>query len=335
MSWRQELDELQEQRRDGAVRPSSWSEIADQAEAQKQAGMLVHALGLTADQLRASRLHTLDADVRDALVELSEKFDGADRLDILAEYDTEAALTALHHNTRGTLMELEVEQLFDHGDLELPDGAVTFDAAGRSEPRVDGWFMDADGDIVQEMQIKASDDAAIILRHLREHPEVPHVYTTTEAADAAARHDLPDITDTGITNEALRETVEGELSAAAAGEVLLANVPLLTLGIAAAELARNLHRGMPLDEARRIASRRTGVALSYASIAWLIAAFTQIETLRFGVIVAGEGSRWVIRRLSQELEPSLVHIREQRRVLESLATPGGTASGVPPAAAPA
>lgn len=318
MSWHERLDELHSERASSAESPPAWSDVARRAHAQKQAGMLVHALGLTGDQLRAMQLHQLDGDVQDALVEIAERFDGADRLDVLSEHDTEAALQGLHNEVRGTLMELEVEQLFEDGALELPDGATGFEAAERTEPGVDGWFVDGDGEVLEGMQIKASDDAAIILRHLREHPDVPEVYTTTEAADAAARHDLPDVTDTGILNEELRDTVAGELSAVTAGEWLLANVPVLTLGIAAVGLARNLHQGMPLEDARKIASKRAGVAISYAGIAWMLAAFTQIESLRLGVVLTGEGSRWVVRRISGELEPSIAHVQQQRAVLGSL-----------------
>jgi len=327
MSWKAGLAALHCERTSAPEPVPDWQELAGRAVAQKQAAGLAQALGLTADQLRASRLHTLDPDLREALVALSERFDGVNRLDVLAQYDTEAALTGLRSATRGTLMELEVEQLFDDGAMEMPDGAEVFDAAGRNEPAVDGWFLDGDGDVVEQMQIKASDDAEIILRHLREHPDVPEVFTTTEAAEAAARHGLADIHDTGITNEALRETVDGGLSAASAGDVLMANVPLITLAVAAAELARNLHRGMPMDEARRIASRRTGVALSYASVAWLLAAFTQIETLRLGVVLVSEGSRLVVGRLSRELEPSISLVRDQQRVLGSLAEAAAPGSG--------
>lgn len=327
MTWRDDLQRLHGERANQAEPPSSWPEVTGRATAQKQAAGLVQALGLTADQLRASRLHTLDPDLREALLELSQRFDGVNRLDVLAQYDTEAALTGLRSATRGTLMELEVEQLLDDGAIELPDGAKAFEAADRNEPAVDGWFLDGDGDVIDEMQIKASEDAAIILRHLRGHPEVPEVYTTTEAAEAAAQRGLPDIHDTGVTNESLRETVDGGLSAASAGEVLMANVPLITLALAAAELARNLHRGMSLDEAGQIASSRTGVALSYASLAWMLAVFTQIESLRLGVVLVGEGSRWVVGRLARELEPSITHVHEQRRVLHSLAVASGPGAG--------
>lgn len=160
--------------------------------------------------------------------------------------------------------------------------------------------------------------AALILRHLRTHPEVPDVYTTTEAAEAAARHELPGVVDTGISNSELADLVGDELSPASAGEILEANVPALTLVVAGLELARNLRKGMSWEEAGRIASRRTGVALTYASLAWLAAWVSGVEGVRFGVIAVGEGSRYVVHRLSRELEPSIAHVREQQQALASL-----------------
>ena len=318
MSDRQVLRELHQQRVDTQASAETWEGLNAKAQAQKQGAMLVHSLGLTADQLRAAQLHRLDPMVAEALVELSEKFEGVNRLEILSQYDSEAALAGLRSTTRGTLMELEVESLIDSGEIDLPEGAVSFEAAGRNEPAADGWFLDDDGEIIQQMQIKASDDAAIILRHLREHPDVPDVYTTSEAADAAARRGLESVTDTGIENVELTELVDGGLSAAGAGEWLTANVPLITLGLAAAEMARNLHKGMELAEAREVASQRVGVALSYSALAWMVAAFSGIEAARFGVVLTGEGSRWVVRRMGDELEPSIMRLQEQRAVLTSL-----------------
>ena len=202
MSYREALDELHGQRSPAPTKAVDWSAIATRAQAHKQAGMLVHGLGLTADQLRAAQLHALDPEIREALLELSERFDGLSRPEVLELYDSEAALIGLHHATRGTLMEQQVEQLFEGGAIELPEGSVAFEAAGRGEPGVDGWFLDAEGDIVQEMQIKASSEAEIILSHLRQNPDVTHVYTTMEAAEAAAERGLADVVDTGVVNSA-------------------------------------------------------------------------------------------------------------------------------------
>ena len=318
MRNRQQLRELHERHVPDGTAVDGWEELTARARAQKQGAMLVHSLGLTGDQLRAGQLHELDPTVAEALAELSERFDGVNRLDILAQYDREAALSGLHHATRGTVMELEVEKLIGDGDIELPEGATSFEPADRVEPGADGWFLDDDGDVVKQMQIKASDDAAIILRHLREHPDVPDVYTTSEAADAAARRGLHGVTDTGIDNSELVELVEGELSAVGAGEWLTANVPLITLGLATAELARNLHKGMELAEAREVASRRAGVALSYSALAWMVAAFSGVEAARLGVVLTGEGGRWLVRRMTHELEPSIMRVQEQRVVLSAL-----------------
>lgn len=319
MSYRETLNELHAHRTVSHATLPDWDDLAARARAHRQAGMLVHALGLTADQLRAAQLHRLDPQVREALEELSERFGGLNRPEVLANYDTEAALEGLRHATRGTVMEHQVEQLFEAGEIELPDGAVRFEPAERMEPGVDGWFVDADGDVVQEMQIKASSEAAIILEHLRRYPEVTDVYSTTEAAQASARAGLGDVVDTGVANADLVDLVESDLSPTDAGDALLANVPVVTLGLATAEYVRNLHRGVPHDEARRIASGRTGVALTYSAIAWMVASFSGIEVARFGVVAVGEGSRWVVRRLEHELEPSLERLHQQRKVLESLA----------------
>jgi hypothetical protein len=214
-------------------------------------------------------------------------------------------------------MELEVEALFESGDLDLPTGAVTFEAASRTEPGLDGWFLDENGDVVQTMQIKASGNAQIILRHLQEHPDIPDVYTTAEAAEAAASSGI-EVVDTGIENQELLELISDELSATGAGDWLLANVPLIVLAIAALSYARNVRRGMDPVEARRLASARIGVALAYSALAWLIATFSGIEAARFMVVLSGEGSRWVVVRLGHELEPSILHVRDLRKVLASL-----------------
>lgn len=318
MSYAETLSELHSRRARASTETADWDQLASKARAHKQAGMLVHALGLTADQLRASQLHRLDPQVRKALEELSGKFDGLNRPRVLELYDTDAALNGLRHETRGTVMEHQVEQLIEAGEIELPEGAVSYEAAERMEPGVDGWFLDAQGAVVQDMQIKASSEAEIILRHLQRYPDVTDVYTTSEAAEAAAGAGLSDVVDTGIKNRDLVDLVEGDLSPADAGDFLLANVPLVTLGIATAEYVRNLQRGVPHEEAIDIASGRTGVALTYSAIAWMVAFFSGIEAARFGVLAVGEGGRWIVRRLDSELEPSIAHVREQRQVLLNL-----------------
>ena len=321
MSYREALHELHASQPSSQAVSADWDDLASKARAHRQAGMLVHGLGLTADQLRASQLHRLDPQVREALEELSERFGGLNRPEVLEHYDSEAALEGLRHATRGTVMEHQVEQLFEDGEIELPEGAFGFMPAERIEPGVDGWFVDAEGAVVQEMQIKASSEATIILEHLQRHPDVTAVYSTTEAAEAAAQAGIPDVIDTGIANADLVDLVEGELTAAAAGDILLANIPVITLGIATAEYVKNLHQGVPHEEAIRIASGRTGVALTYSAIAWMVASFSGIEVARFGIIAVGEGSRWVVRRLEHELEPSIERLQAQRKVLESLARP--------------
>jgi len=124
-----------------------------------------------------------------------EAASNADIIDYFAEID-ESSMVGHVSNIKGILFEkLYVEQLAEQG-IE----ASIFEAT--NHPVVDVAIYD-DGEVVNELQLKATDSVSYINDTIEKHPDVG-IVATSEVAD---RIDSPMVIDSGIEDAALEEAV--------------------------------------------------------------------------------------------------------------------------------
>ncbi len=213
--WRSELDRLHlkatETRRKRV--DEGWSDAVRRARSIARSALVVDLLGLSIDEIHDASLGSLRSDIPDDVRQ------ALDRVGFDADIDPAAvaayprrSLEGLVNAVKGALFEQQVINGVGGGrlgEVVLPDG-VTARLADFTEPGVDVELVDPDGDVVDVVQLKASDNADIIARHLQQYPEISHVWTTHEAAARAAGRGI-EVLDTGISDTALSEHVRDAL----------------------------------------------------------------------------------------------------------------------------
>ena len=106
-------------------------------------------------------------------------------------------------NIKGILFEEEVVNALNEQGIT----AELFDET--NHPATDIAIFDSDGDIVAEVQLKATDSVDYILSTLEDHPDVP-IVATHEVAQHLDDNDM--VIDSGIDNEALTDAVTSTLT---------------------------------------------------------------------------------------------------------------------------
>lgn len=99
---------------------------------------------------------------------------------------------------QGAMLELRVAVLMGSGAIGFPNGAAGYQLAGRTEPAVDVWFLDSDGEPFLPFLIKVSRNTDPVSRHLAENRDVDLVLANTEAADLAGQLGYQTVEDTVI-----------------------------------------------------------------------------------------------------------------------------------------
>ena len=247
-----------------------------------------------------------------------------ERLDLLDKYDPqtlsgtllrvdEARASGLISNWKGTLFEQEVVHLVDGMDLTLQEGEHSLRLA--ESARQPGWDAEVvvDGQVVDLVQMKATDRAQGIAEHLERYPEVPTVITTTEGAEAAGRRGLP-VVDSGISNDNLEETLAPVVEAIDPVSAVHEFVPGIGLAVAVTAAAVRLQRG---DDLAVVARWLTGESLVMTG-AHVVGLAAEVTT---GVVVArpvaAVSTRLLIRR-AQTQSAARERSAELRRRVERL-----------------
>lgn len=310
--WRDRLEALASRaaaRRAAAGGPApTWEEVRRRARNLSGAALALQ-LATAADEVLDASLNALPPDVAAAAKRV-----GVD-LGVLDHYPPEA-LRGLVSTLTGALFELEVARATDAGVLELPDGVEHLRLGSFDTPGWDAELLDAHGRVVDHIQLKASDDAGVVVSHLLAHPDVPRVWTTAEAAADAHRIGLA-VTDTGIANEQLRDRVTAAVEDATTvtwGELVDEIIPQVTLVVLAAVGILRVARGEPVREVALWVRDRAVSRTVTSAVAGLAAAVTGTDAARVPVVVA---ARLVDRALA-DLGRSAATVRGLRRVVTSL-----------------
>lgn len=123
----------------------------------------------------------------------------SDIVDYFSSIDAES-IGGHVNNIKGILFELEYTEQLDAQGIDANIFSET------NHPITDIYIME-DGEVINEMQLKATDSVSYIEETLQEHPDVEIVATSEVAAEVNS--DM--VIDSGIENSVLEDTVFDEL----------------------------------------------------------------------------------------------------------------------------
>lgn len=224
----------------------------------------------------------------------------ADRLAAMPSESIQRIMNAV----QGALFELRVAEMIDQGEIPLPEGATAWEPAGFGEAGVDGRFVDADGGTVSWVQIKAARGPEAVTSHLERYPEVDTVLATTEAVPLAGS---TGVYDTGVSVHDLLPGSSDEFVDVFATSLLegvgelIDDVPVLALGLIAAEVTATIARGGDVEAALGRARERVGRVVTWSALGSAVAHLSGLEPARHLVTVGGQAAAgWVSRAAADQ-----------------------------------
>lgn len=202
------------------------------------------------------------------------------------------ALTAL----RGAVGEQWVLDGLNSGDLSGPAGTTTAQLLGFTEPGSDLAFTDADGNLIAQANVKIAQSARVIREHFENHPDVPIVYASSDAAQDAQRlgfqvitgGDVPEsiehvVIDIGRSSKVFDQEIAtglglGEWTADQASALdLLDAVPWFSTAAIAVRAIQRLRAGASRAEVIRESGRDATVAVAGLASGKVAASATSSE----------------------------------------------------------
>jgi len=285
----------------------------------RSTAMSVGAFVLTAvsglEQLSdIDRAAVIDPHVADALQRFAPDLDH----EVIAQFPVEA-LRGLESALRGALFEIVVADEARRGELDLPEGVSELRLADDfSTPGHDVVLRDDDGALLDVAQLKTSDSADLIVRHLDRYPEVDVVLASTEAAHDAVARGIPNIIDTGISNAELKTMVAEFIAAYSidgVGDVVDGLVPEAAYIAIAVQFAWKVLRGTDPREAIGEAGVEAFLATALAVLATAGSVVAGTELVRIPVVVAFGAARLLVA----EVDRSTYNIRLLGEAARSLA----------------
>jgi hypothetical protein len=266
------------------VRPTR-AEMVGRSRRMSAAALLAQTAALSIDELLDGRIDDLDPAVAEGLRRLSPDFD----ISTLADYPP-AALAGLSNAVRGALFELEVADAVERGAIELPDGVAEFRIVDDfATPGFDALLLDDDGNVIELVQLKTSSTADIIERHLERYPDIPAVWTSTEAAADATRRGLDGVVDTGISDAVLAAVVNEafrDQTTTTAKEVLDEIFPQVTAVVLAFILVWRIAQREPAREVIDDTWRRAKSVTVMSAVAGAVAMVTGSDALRIPTVLS-------------------------------------------------
>ena len=165
---------------------------------------------------------------------------------------TEERLEGLANGVKGKYFEVIVCKKLNAGesvgDIQLESGQVAKLADSPNQPGWDLRIEDANGEVVQDLQLKATDSISYVKTALEKYPGIPVVVPNELDAEASIRDN---VLASSISNEGLEDTTNQQL-----GE--LSEGPLMDLAGKSAEFGLD---AIPIASAAVIAATETGMVI--------------------------------------------------------------------------
>jgi hypothetical protein len=228
------------------------------------------------------------------------------------------ALPGFVSGVKGKLFEVELVEHFNNGGL--PDGLYADLGGSATQSGWDIRILDEQGQVVDEIQAKATESAHYVLNALERYPGIDVMSTSEVHAQLLAMGIAERVTNSGITEASLQSAVEH----AAAGGVGFSVGDLMpsVLGLAVISLSLMLDPKMTWTErASQLGLRgaRVGAAGAAAKVAMVVT-----QTWWLGLLT-GVGSSWLasMGRARREQYEALRQAAELLRTLYGTAGPTG------------
>lgn len=211
---------------------------------------------------------------------------------------------------KGKLFEVEVRDRLTAGewvgDLHLEPGQAVELAASATQPGWDLAIHDADGSVVDHLQLKATESLAYVKHALEQYPDT-HVLTTSEVTADAGDHlhgmvSTADISDDSLT-AAVTEPLSGLLDSSVL-DTLLPGLPLALIGLTEGYGVITGKRSS--GRALKRAASRAGKGLLAGVIGWGISALFG----DFTGVVGGVAARLLMG--GEQDEPTIIEGDFQR-----------------------
>ncbi len=312
MNWRDDLAGLHSAATGRVeVRPT-WTETTRRAREISTVAVIIETAGLAVDELHDAAIDRLAPEVAAALARIAPSFD----ITTIASYPP-AALRGLGNAVKGSLFEMQVAEGVIAGDIELPSGVTAFRLVDDFfTPGYDAQLLDDQGHVVDVIQLKTSQTAAIISDHFDRYPTIEKVWTSHEAAVDAANRGLEGVFDTQISDSDLAAVVHEALvdqATTSALEVIDELIPQVTYAIIAVQAGWRLMQGEPAPDVISWARRRVGSATAMSAVAGLASIATGTDLVRIPVVVGIS----VGRLAYVELDGAAHRLDLMRAILES------------------
>jgi hypothetical protein len=227
----------------------------------------------------------------------------------------DAALAGIVNGIKGKLFEMEYVDWLNEG--HLPPGAV---AELASSPTQEGWdvvIKDSHGQIIDHLQLKATESLSYIKEALAAHPDID-VVATREVFDHLNGSGLEDhVTVADFSDGQLTEHVQDQIHAADMTPQF--HLPLLAFGIAALQSYKRYRKGkFTAAEAIRVAAKRAWRSLLCrgASHASIVMSHEPLVGLPVSVLLRTTLTRFDEQNKFVELlHQYLSELRERKRLL--------------------
>jgi hypothetical protein len=148
-------------------------------------------------------------------------------------------------SVKGKLFELELVDHLNAGNL--PDGLYAQLAGSATQPGFDLQILDAQGQVVDILQAKATESVVYVQQALDRYPNIDVVSTTEVHAQLMALGAAEQVSSVGITEAALQHKVEAAVSAAQGNGGLSDWVPP-SIGLAIIALSTFMDKSLTLEQ---------------------------------------------------------------------------------------
>jgi hypothetical protein len=185
-------------------------------------------------------------------------------VDFVRDHEGDAALIGIISGIKGKAFELDYLDYLNHG--HLPAGAV---AELADSPTQEGWdiaIRDAHGQVIEHLQLKATDSLSYIEEALARRPEIDVVATHEVFQHIDDPQILSHLIDSGISNAELEDVAGDAVHDVAPGFEL---VPWFAFGVIAFQSWRRYRGGAPLMGVIRSGFRRGSYSTASRGMAYL------------------------------------------------------------------
>ncbi|APW48460.1 hypothetical protein RA876_14280 [Rhodoferax antarcticus] len=196
-------------------------------------------------------------------------------------------LVGLVSGVKGKLFELELVDHLNSGGL--PDGFTASMASSATQPGWDIQIRDAQGEISELLQAKATESAQYVQEALNRYPDIDVTTTTEVHAQLLAMGLAQDVHNSGISETVLQAKVEAASQAGGAFDA--SNLVPSSLGLAVIALSVFMNKGdTTLREKGAAFGSRSAKAGGSSAVGKLAMVATQTWWLG---LIAGVGSSWL------------------------------------------